>query len=446
MTHTTRIGLILGLVAAILAAMPWWSAPASAAGSVPLTVTADGVNLRQGPGTGYAVKGSLNSGDQVTATGRDAGANWYQVQLANGITGWVNSAFASPSGDASVLPEVAAAAVAVAVAPSTSAGPSVIVFQVSSGGAIYRVNPDGTGLQSLTTGLDPALSPDGRSVAFTRWDNGGGNGALGSVWVINTDGSGERKILADVRQPKSPTWSPDGTQVAVSMQQGGQVDDINKCIALTPGKRPNIPRGATNVTTSNGQICFTIPANPFWGLRVVNLASGAWQDLPRDVHSFSPSWDPANPNLVVYHGDTGLAAVDLASKTSFVVTADAAQRSPAYSPDGSKIAVSYRQNDHWEVHVLNADGSGDVRLTETPLTALVDQQIAGLAPTQWNNAAPAWSPDGSQIAFLTDRTGQWQIWVMNADGSNQHPLTSSSALNGLNIQYNGVDERVISWR
>jgi len=128
------------------------------------------------------------------------------------------------------------------------------------------------------------------------------------------------------------------------------------------------------------------------------------------------------------------------------VTADAAQRSPAYSPDGSKIAVSYRQNDHWEVHVLNADGSGDVRLTETPLTALVDQQIAGLAPTQWNNAAPAWSPDGSQIAFLTDRTGQWQIWVMNADGSNQHPLTSSSALNGLNIQYNGVDERVISWR
>jgi sugar lactone lactonase YvrE len=89
-------------------------------------------------------------------------------------------------------------------------GPNgVIVFQTTSGGEIYAINADGSNLRYLTTGLDPALSPDGQWVAFTRWDNPQ-NGALGSLWVINIDGTGERVILGDIRQPKSPIWSPDG--------------------------------------------------------------------------------------------------------------------------------------------------------------------------------------------------------------------------------------------
>jgi Tol biopolymer transport system component len=60
--------------------------------------------------------------------------------------------------------------------------------------------------------------------------------------------------------------------------------------------------------------------------------------------------------------------------------------------------------------------------------------------------SPTWSPDGSQIAFLTDRTGQWEIWVMNADGSNQRSLLPAGTLDGIALQYNGMDERVLSWR
>jgi hypothetical protein len=58
----------------------------------------------------------------------------------------------------------------------------------------------------------------------------------------------------------------------------------------------------------------------------------------------------------------------------------------------------------------------------------------------------AWSPDGSQIAFVTDRQGQWEIWIMNADGSDQRPMFSNGALDGLTLTYNGVDERMLSWR
>jgi TolB protein len=141
-----------------------------------------------------------------------------------------------------------------------------------------------------------------------------------------------------------------------------------------------------------------------------------------------------------------------------VVTADGRDHSPVLSPDGGKIAVSYWQDGHWEVHVLNADGSGRQRLTSTPLTvlaanrqltrAVVDgkERVVSTPNPTWNNAAPVWSPDGSQLAFLTDRTGQWEIWLMQADGTNQRPMFPNGALDGLTLSYAGVDERMLSWR
>ena len=62
-----------------------------------------------------------------------------------------------------------------------------IVFQATSGGPIYAVDPDGANLRYLSTGMDPTLSPDGQWVAFTRWDYSQ-HGALSSLWVINVDG------------------------------------------------------------------------------------------------------------------------------------------------------------------------------------------------------------------------------------------------------------------
>jgi Tol biopolymer transport system component len=62
-------------------------------------------------------------------------------------------------------------------------------------------------------------------------------------------------------------------------------------------------------------------------------------------------------------------------------------------------------------------------------TEVVDgkERIVPGANVKWNNAAPAWSPDGQQIAFMTDRSGKWEIWIMNADGSNQRPMFSNGA-------------------
>ena len=83
---------------------------------------------------------------------------------------------------------------------------------------------------------------------------------------------------------------------------------------------------------------------------------------------------------------------------------------PAWSPDGTKIAFNCGAN----VCTMNADGSGIVHLTANVLAE-----------------SPAWSPDGSRIAFdEQDQTGKYHIYVMNADGTGVTELTTGSANDG----------------
>jgi Tol biopolymer transport system component len=337
-------------------------------------------------------------------------------------------------------------------APTPIAKPrltNTIVFQTVSGGPIYTIKADGSHLRHLTTGIDPVLSPDGQQVAFTRWEETQ-HGAAGSLWVINVDGTGERTILSDLRQPKSPTWSPDEKQIAINMQHGGWLEPKRVCSHSPPPTqifdKDEYDLEVIIEDSGKTKYCYTLPPNPFWGLRVVDVATGAYEDLLGDNHSFSPAWDPANEERLVFDGDWGLVNLDANQGTTWSLTDDVCDHSPVFSPAGDKIVVTYKQHDHWEIQVLNAAGSGRARLTKTPLRTIVDQRIKGEEPRSWNNVAPAWSPDASQIAFLTDRTGRWEIWVMAADGSNQRPLFPANALDGLTLQYHSVDERMLSWR
>ncbi len=456
--HNLWLAALLALLVGGIAFAPAATAQGGSGGSSgpQLTVVAEGVNVRSGPGVAYPAVGLLTQGQQAPLIGHHAASGWWQVQLPGGGSGWVTggAAYVSVGGSTAAVPEVAASAPATdgASVPATAGAPmpatarrgGTIVFQTATGGDIYAVAPDGTNLRRLTNGIDPALSPDGQWVAFTRWNNDQ-IGALGTLWVIKIDGSGERAVLGDMHQPKSPVWSPDGKQVAVSQQHGGRVSEEQRC----SNRRP--PAGAINIGVDrdrNGDIvyCYTLPPHPNYGLSVVNVDSGTFQDLPGDLYSLSPSWDPTNAARLVFDGEEGLMTLDIGQGKAAPLTADVKDHSPAISPDGQRIAVTYWQADHWEIEAVNADGSGRAQLTKTPIRAILDQQVKGQIPKYWNNASPAWSPDGSQIAFATDRTGQWEIWIMNADGSNPHPLLSADALAGLKLQYNGMEERMVSWR
>jgi hypothetical protein len=434
-----------------------------------LSVVTQALNVRSGPGISYPVVGLLTRGEEVPVIGRHSPSGWWQVQWADGQSGWVSGrpAYVEVSGDTSALPEGGALPESPGPSAAGANARGTIVVQTASGGPIYTVNADGSNLRYLTTGIDPALSPDGRWVAFTRWE-GPQHGAPGSLWVINVDGTGERVILDNVHQPKAPVWSPDGTQIAVSVQQGGRLHPEQKCSQGLPSE----PLAADEdgdylrvvVEADDGDVevryCYTLLPHPYWGLGLVDVASGAFQDLAGDLFSYAPAWDPSNDWHLVYGGEMGLVNLDLNQGTTWSLTDDVNDHTPVFSPDGSKIAVSYWQHDHWEIHVVNADGGGRVRLTQTPLRVIVEQRIRGEEGRAWNNTAPAWSPDGSQIAFLTDRAGRWEVWVMpapgahrpgtgqaqvNADGGDQRPLFGEDVQAQLRLEYHSVDERMISW-
>lgn len=418
-------------------------------------VESNGIKVYDGPGIYNNVVGDLSINTLVQLLGVGDNRSWALVKpLFSENAGWAQLRFLKVAGRLADLPQApdlppapvdtAQVAAPEPITPPRSIAESKIVFQRSSGGDIMVINPDGTGLRKLTNGIDPVLSPDGQSVAFTRWE-----GETGSLWVVGIDGTNERQILDYTKQAKGPDWSPDGSKIAINFQQGGQLEERRVC--TTPdGSTPNIPRNAGNIrfgfdNKGEAKLCWTTPPNPFWQLRVVDVGSGEFKDFDGGTYAFRPAWDPTRSWRLISDGGLGLVEVDVNQNIQKNITEEVGDGSPIFSPDGRFIAVTVgRQggSQNYNIQRLNADGSGRVQLTQTPLwvTTGPDEQPA------WNNVAPAWSPDSSQIAFLTDRTGRWEIWVMNVDGSNPHPLFSDEVNDQLQITYDFVDERVLSWK
>jgi Tol biopolymer transport system component len=129
------------------------------------------------------------------------------------------------------------------------------------------------------------------------------------------------------------------------------------------------------------------------------------------------------------------------------------QIEPAWSPDGTKIAFASRRGGSFDIYVMDADGTGTVRLTTTkqhdnhPSWSPDGMRIAferdddiyvmaadgsgarSVSDPGAEEAEPAWSPDGRSIAYVrrTPGTPIWEVWLMNVDGSGKRQLTSQDA-------------------
>jgi TolB protein len=84
---------------------------------------------------------------------------------------------------------------------------------------------------------------------------------------------------------------------------------------------------------------------------------------------------------------------------------------PAWSPVANLVAFVSNESGNDEIYVVGLDGREPRRLTKNTW--------------EWDHH-PTWSPDGTQIAFMSNRTGIRQIWVMNADGTNLRQLTDGT--------------------
>ncbi|MBN1218110.1 MAG: PD40 domain-containing protein [Anaerolineae bacterium] len=299
-----------------------------------------------------------------------------------------------------------------------------LILQPQTGGDFYLVEAGGSGLRRLTSGIDPALSPDSAKVAFTRWDGAG----LGTLLAYDLT-SGEEKIILDsiAYQPKAPAWSPDGAEIVINYQVG-QPYTIEQCGDPLP--HLNDPG------REREEVCHRLPMQSYWRLRRVKVETGSFEDLPSATHSFSPNWDPANPwRIVFFDLHTGLGQLDL-NRGELITPLFTNPRvhAPVFSPDGRKIAVTYHHDKFWAIYIINAADN-----------TLDDLGRIAVPGERYSDASPAWSPNGEQITFVTNRTGRWEFWLMNADGSDSHPLLLANVAAQLEVRYQGMDERLISW-
>jgi tetratricopeptide (TPR) repeat protein len=215
--------------------------------------------------------------------------------------------------------------------------------------------------------LQPDLRSDGQRLAFrsTRGDMIG----IGSF----DPATGLRLRFTSFGEDQLPSWSPKGDRLVFASQREGD-------------RR--------------------------WRIYV------AWADGKDNGSSLvfgqDPDWHPTE-DLIVYRGcddrgnECGLWTMRSDGTNRTPLTQVPGDARPTWSPDGRYIVFMSQERDgNWEIYRLDVNDKSIVRMTNDP-------NVDGL---------PAVSPDGSRIAFLSNRDGQWKIWIKPITGGHEQPLAS----------------------
>jgi Tol biopolymer transport system component len=226
-------------------------------------------------------------------------------------------------------------------------------------------------------------------IAFTS-----ARGGNPDIWVMNPNGTGQRDLTASSPSADTlPQWSPDGKLILFQSYRNQREfpDDADVYVMEANG------RDLREVTFSNA-----FDGDPAWSPDGKKIVFESRRDGNSEIYTINANGSGAKrlTKNLVFDGD------------------------PAWSPDGKSIAFSSDRDGNREIYAMNADGSDPRRLTNTG-------SVVGDVLLQALDADPAWSPDAKKIAFEANRDGNYEIYVMNADGSDEHNLTANESLDAL---------------
>ena len=259
------------------------------------------------------------------------------------------------------------------------------------------------------TAILPSATPRSQRIAFVS-NRAGSN----DIFVTNLDG-GELLNLTKTNDwhETSPTWSPDGQQLAFAVTNITESPEIiNSSIRTVSASGGPI----TGLTTQAGDPAWS-PDGEHLALAAVDnyislfeIETGQSMRLTPGV-GYRSAWSPDGLQVAFDNNVDIFTLNATGDNLRRVLSSSADEIEPAWSPDGQRLAFASNGEGNWEIYIIDIDGSNGVRLTNHPAD---DRQ-------------PTWSPDGTQLAFTSNRTGNSDIYVMNLDGSNVINVTRHPA-------------------
>jgi Tol biopolymer transport system component len=295
-------------------------------------------------------------------------------------------------------------------------------------GGIFVMGATGEAVRQVSdTGYNPTWSPDGRRLAFSTEgvERPEMRPGFGELWSVDVATGDKHRIYAG--DAVQPSWSPHGNRIAFWRQSGGQRDIAT--IASQGGPPVAVthdpPMDWNPMWSPDGKFLYFASdrggAMNIWRVRI-DERSGKVQGEPESVATPSQdsghiSFSKDGKHMAYVHRTAtqnfGIVEFDPVARRavgeSAPVTRGARQvMNPDISPDSQWIAyVQWGKTE--DIGVMKIDGTGMRQLTDDI----------------YKDRGPRWSPDGKHIAFYSNRTGEYQVWIINPDGSGLKQLTNT---------------------
>jgi eukaryotic-like serine/threonine-protein kinase len=309
--------------------------------------------------------------------------------------------------------------------------PDVYVQQIGAGSPLKLTSDP-------ANDYSPSWSPDGRTIAFLRRSL---SGAQSEVRLVAPLGGPERK-LADIQthaplyRPNSLSWCPDSTCVLVTDAPGDDKPDAVYAVDLdTSEKRqmtyPEPPDADADpaISPDGGSLIFRRDATPFSGVFYRLALKGHFIPnrepvrLTPTLSASKPVWMP-DSREILFGGRGGLWRLD-------TMNGGAPTRLPFVGQDGLTPAVTRGPDGRQRLVYVRSFTDGNLWRVDTPTAGSTapSPPVAVVTSTRFDYL-PSLSPDAKRLAFLSDRSGETELWVAEPGGSNAIQLTSLAVLPG----------------